>query len=169
MSAIMSQSLLSTRRGLICLGAGQPLVVQLISMPEAVPGSVIVSVLAAPIDHVMPHELAGEMGWMTLPTPFIPGPNAIGRVAAIGSDSTSFQLGQLVMLEPFVRGRGYPEVQILWGLTHLGSPRSKNLINDLWRNGTYAEYTRVPLENCYPLNEKILLGNPAQGGLVFCG
>lgn len=38
---------------------------------------------------------------------------------------------------------------------------------DVWRDGMFAEYTRAPLENCYALNEKILLGDPAEGGLGY--
>jgi threonine dehydrogenase-like Zn-dependent dehydrogenase len=31
----------------------------------------------------------------------------------------------------------------------------------------YAEYAKAPLENCYPLDEKRLLGSPADGGLGY--
>src|SRR2546423_11329993 len=32
---------------------------------------------------------------------------------------------------------------------------------------SYAEYAKAPLENCYPLDEKRLLGSPAEGGLGY--
>jgi len=44
-------------------------------------------------------------------------------------------------------------------------PRAKKLMEDSWRNGMWAEYVRAPLENCHALNEKVLLGSPAEGGL----
>ena len=40
-------------------------------------------------------------------------------------------------------------------------------MKDAWLNGCYADYTRVPLENCYALNEKTFLGSPAEGGLGY--
>jgi threonine dehydrogenase-like Zn-dependent dehydrogenase len=40
-------------------------------------------------------------------------------------------------------------------------------MESFWRNGGSAEYTRVPLENCYLLNEQALLGDPAEGGLGY--
>lgn len=33
-----------------------------------------------------------------------------------------------------------------------------------WRDGTYAEYARLLLENCYALDEARLLGHPGSGG-----
>jgi threonine dehydrogenase-like Zn-dependent dehydrogenase len=35
------------------------------------------------------------------------------------------------------------------------------------RYNSYAEYTKAPLENCYPLDQKRLLGSPADGGLGY--
>jgi NADPH:quinone reductase-like Zn-dependent oxidoreductase len=36
-----------------------------------------------------------------------------------------------------------------------------------WRDSTYAEYVKAPLENCVPLNEKRLTASPAEGGLGY--
>ena len=36
-----------------------------------------------------------------------------------------------------------------------------------WRNSTYANYAKVPLENCFPLDEKLLLGSPSEGGMGY--
>lgn len=36
-----------------------------------------------------------------------------------------------------------------------------------WRDSTYAEYCKVPLENCIALNEKRLLGSIEDGGLGY--
>lgn len=46
-------------------------------------------------------------------------------------------------------------------------PRAKKLMEDSWRDGLWAEYARAPLENCFPLNEKLLLGSPTEGGLGY--
>ncbi|KAJ3903180.1 hypothetical protein F5879DRAFT_960779 [Lentinula edodes] len=37
-----------------------------------------------------------------------------------------------------------------------------------WRDSTYAEYTKFPLENCIPLDEQRLLGPVDAGGLGYC-
>jgi threonine dehydrogenase-like Zn-dependent dehydrogenase len=36
-----------------------------------------------------------------------------------------------------------------------------------WRDATYAEFAKVPLENCYALNEERLLGEVTKGGLGY--
>lgn len=36
-----------------------------------------------------------------------------------------------------------------------------------WRDSTYAEYAKVPLENCTALDEKRLLGPVEDGGLGY--
>jgi threonine dehydrogenase-like Zn-dependent dehydrogenase len=41
------------------------------------------------------------------------------------------------------------------------------LMESAWRDGTYAEYAKLPLENCFPMNEARLLGSPADGGLGY--
>jgi len=53
------------------------------------------------------------------------------------------------MLELLVRGRNNLDVQILWGVEAFdANPSAKKLIEDVWRNGMFAEYTRSPLANC---------------------
>ncbi|KAJ6558028.1 alcohol dehydrogenase [Mycena capillaripes] len=63
------------------------------------------------------------------PTPFVPGSAAIGRVAAVGPDATLLKPGQLVYIDNY------------------------------WRDSTYAEYSKIPLENCVALDESRLLGD----------
>ena len=168
MSDIQSQPLPSTCRALVCPGPGQPLTVQTIPTPDAVPGSAVVRVLASNVEPNTAFVLSGNVPHLSFPSPFVPGARAIGRVAALGADTTSLQVGQLVMLDPFVRGRDNPDVQLLWGFGVFGpDPAAKKLMEGSWRNGMYAEYTRTPLENCYALNEKALLGSPAEGGLGY--
>jgi len=41
------------------------------------------------------------------------------------------------------------------------------LMESSWRDGTYAEYAKLPLENCFPMDEARLLGNPADGGFGY--
>lgn len=46
---------------------------------------------------------------------------------------------------------------------------SKKLMHGEWRDSTYAEYAKVPLENCFPLDEQRLLGKlgSAEDGLGY--
>jgi D-arabinose 1-dehydrogenase-like Zn-dependent alcohol dehydrogenase len=167
MSDNESPNLPSTCRGLVCRAVGQPLNLEFIPTPDAVPGSVVIKVLAATVDHTILEVLKGHNPSLTFPTPFIPGSRCVGRIVATGPDTTSLQVGQLVMTQPFIRGRDDTDVQILWGLSEGASPMSKKLMEDSWRHGVYKEYVRAPLENCYALNEKVLLGSSAEGGLGY--
>lgn len=167
MSDIKSVSLPSTCRGLVCRAVGEPLNVESLPMPDAVPGSVVIKVLAAAVDSTMPELLKGHIPGMTFPSPFIPGARCVGRIVATGPDTTSLRLGQLVMTEAFIRGRDDSDVQILWGLSQGASAMSKKLMEDSWSHGLYKEYAQAPLENCYALNEELLLGSPAEGGLGY--
>ena len=90
-------------RALVCEKKGQPLEVRQIPTPEAVPGSIIVKVLAANLEPNMRKILSGEMGF-GFPEPMVPGARGVGRVALTGPDTTSLSEGQLVLLEPLVRG-----------------------------------------------------------------
>ena len=163
----MSSSLPSTCQALVCQTVGQPLSLESVATPEAVLGSVVVKVIASPVQHNHKNMLSGKIPYMQFPLPMIPGSRAVGRIAAVGVDTTSLEVGQLVLVECFVRGRDNPDVQILWAASQMSSPAAKKFAEDAWRNGLWTEYTRVPLENCYALNERVLLGNPAKGGLNY--
>ena len=102
-----------------------------------------------------------------LPTPSVPGSGAIGRVAAIGADATKLKLGDLVFIDIYIRGRDDYSVRALSGINDGHSEASKRMMRGEWRDSTYAEYARLPLENCFSLNEKRLLGSPAEGGLGY--
>lgn len=155
-----------TCRALICHSPGQ-LSVETIATPDALPGSVVVKVLAALVDPISVQAFAGDVPLAGFPTPFIPGARCVGRVVSTGPDTTSLELGQLVMLDPYIKGRDATDVRIIWGLSSMRSPQSQKLMADSWRHGMFAEYVRAPLENCHALNEKLLLGSPAEGGFGY--
>ncbi|PSS22746.1 hypothetical protein M430DRAFT_98267 [Amorphotheca resinae ATCC 22711] len=168
MSDIKSEPLPSTYRALMCSGVGEPLTIQTLPIPDAVPGSVIVRILASSVHTGIEQMLAGKVAGLSIPTPFVPGTRAIGRVAIAGPDTTSLEVGQLVLLEPFIRGRDDPNVQFLWGFGVFGTnPKALKLMEGTWRDGLFAEYARAPLENCFALDERLLLGSPAAGGLGY--
>lgn len=142
-------------KALVCDGVGQGLTLKNIPTTEVQEGSVIVKVLATVVDANVPRFLNGELGF-TFPSPFVPGTRAIGRVVKLGADTTSLAEGQLVMLEPHIRARDNGDIQVLWGAWEGATPQSKKLMADVWRNSSYAEFVKAPLENCWALNEEIL-------------
>lgn len=82
----------------------------------------------------------------------------IGRIVALGRDATALHHGQLVFVDCVVRARDDPDTTFLLAIHDSGTPGSQKLARDVWRDGTFAEYARLPLENCVPLNEKRLCG-----------
>ncbi|KAJ9143327.1 GroES-like protein [Pleurostoma richardsiae] len=162
----MTQSLPETMKALVCEEVGQPLTLKTLPTPAPTVGSVVVQVLCISSHRSLPAVLSGK-SFFTFPTPLTPGNTAIGRVAAIGQDTTSLAVGQLVMLEAFIRARDNPDIQILWGFFDGLTPESKKFMADNWSMGTYAEYVRAPLENTWALDEKRLCGSPSDGGLGY--
>jgi alcohol dehydrogenase len=83
---------------------GAPLVVRDVPPPALGTGEVIVDVFAARV-----LSYAGEVfgGQRTYPfdLPAVPGPGPIGRVRAIGNDSTKLKVGDWVFCDPTIRAR----------------------------------------------------------------
>ncbi|CRG88330.1 hypothetical protein PISL3812_05359 [Talaromyces islandicus] len=167
----MAASLPPTYRAVVCREYGQPLSFETLQTPVAEPGSAVVKVLATLVDPSEKERLILKQRnvHFSQQPPFIPGNCGVGRVAALGKDATSLKVGQLVILDPFVRGRDDPNSQILRAVYEGPSPSAKQLSHPegLWRDGFWSEYTRTPMENCFPLDEKALLGSPEQGGLGY--
>ncbi|PWY90903.1 putative isopropanol dehydrogenase [Aspergillus heteromorphus CBS 117.55] len=88
--------------------------------------------------------------------PMTPGSTAIGRVFEVGPDAVELKRGQLVFCDVLIRARDNPAVSIMLGIHGGGYPAAEKLMHGPWRNGTYAEFTRLPLENVFPLNEDLL-------------
>lgn len=97
--------------------------------------------------------------------PLIPGFSAIGRVAAVGADATKLKPGDLVYMDCTTRSRDNPSDVFLAGVVDGYTAGSKRLMKDVWRDWTYAEYCRAPLENLAILDERRLLGS--DGGLGY--
>lgn len=134
--------------------------------PQAGPGSAVIQVLAATVLTYSGLVFSGRKPY-PYPTPFVPGLTAIGRIHALGSDATYLQPGQLVYFDCFIQGRDNPDSLILHGLSAGFNAGSNKLMEGEWRDSTYAEYAKVPLENCFPLNENLLLADSASGGMGY--
>ncbi|KAI1335995.1 hypothetical protein F5Y15DRAFT_396425 [Xylariaceae sp. FL0016] len=67
--------------------------------------------------------------------------------------------------DPFVSGSAAIGRVVMVGA---GFDESSNkLMERAWRDGTYTEYSKVPLENCFPLDEARWMGDPSQCGLGY--
>ncbi|OAQ67735.1 alcohol dehydrogenase protein [Pochonia chlamydosporia 170] len=130
--------------------------------PQAGAGSAIIQVLAAGVLTYAGRVYSGQKPY-PYPTPFVPGLSAIGRISEVGPDATSLTPGQLVYFDCFIQGRDDPNSLILHGLSAGFSPASNKLMEGEWRDSTYAEYAKVPLENCFTMNEAVLMGGPGDG------
>ncbi|KAF7979248.1 hypothetical protein HWV62_43228 [Athelia sp. TMB] len=151
-------SIPATHRALVLTSTKEPLAVQTCPTPQPTPGAAVVRVLAANIVSYARSIYDGTRPY-PFPTPFVPGASAIARVAALGSDATSLSVGQLVHIDATVRARDDPNQNIFLLGLHAGmTDGSSKLMHEAWRDGTYREYARVPLENCTPLDEARLLG-----------
>ncbi|KAF4974356.1 hypothetical protein FZEAL_8734 [Fusarium zealandicum] len=162
-------SLPSTMKGLVLHDDNSITLETDLPFPSPTPGSVTLRVLANPSNPNFIHMIRGDEGahQFTQPRPLVPGSNCIGRVVAVGPDAVSLKVGQLVVIEAFVRGRDDTSVNILWTMYDGQTEDSKRLHRDVWRDGSFAEYVRSPLENTYPLDEEALCGPVSEGGLGY--
>jgi threonine dehydrogenase-like Zn-dependent dehydrogenase len=120
--------------------------------PQADPGSAIIRIEAASILSYHRDVYNGTRHY-SFPTPLVGGVSAIGRIAALGPDATSLTEGQLVYIDCVIHARDDPDTLFLSAIHDSGAPGSAKLMRDVWRNGTFAEHAKFPLENCLPLNE----------------
>ncbi|KAI0198816.1 GroES-like protein [Astrocystis sublimbata] len=131
---------------------GSPLRLEQRTMPKADPGSVIVRILESSVLSYQGDIYNGKRRY-PLTTPIVGGCSAVGRVAVAGPDATILAPGQLVWVDCVVRGRDDQNAIYLWGIHEGSSPSSQKLGREIWHDGTFAEFAKVPLENCIPLNE----------------
>lgn len=123
---------------------------------EPIPGTVNVKVLAHSLLSYASSLLAGTMQY-PLALPMTPGGGAIVRIVApLPPDATAIKEGQLAFLDPTVKGRDDGDNSILLGIHGGITPGARKLMDREWRNGTYAECARVPLENVFALDEDLL-------------
>ncbi len=114
----------------------------------------------------MPDIYNGALQY-PLTTPLVIGTSAIGRIAAVGPDATLLTPDQLVYIDCTIRGRDDPDTSSLSGIHGGFTDGSRKLMHGEWRDSTFAEYAKVPLENCHVLDERRLLGKVENGGLGY--
>jgi alcohol dehydrogenase len=131
---------------------GTPLVVKNVPEPKLGSGEVIVDVAASGVLNYSHEVFSGQRQYM-LALPAIPGPSSIGRVRAVGPDSTRLAPGDWVFCDPTVRSRDggdAPDIT-LQGLSARGPGGLK--LQQYFRDGAWAERVRVPTENAIPIGE----------------
>jgi threonine dehydrogenase-like Zn-dependent dehydrogenase len=119
-------------------------------------GDAIVRILAADIVPYMKDVITNKRPYPMI-VPMTPGNTAIARVHEVSPDSVALKPGQLVFCDITIRARDNPSVSTLYGIHGGETSAAQKLMDRVWRNATYAEYTRFPLENLYPLNEDRLI------------
>ncbi|KAK8091018.1 hypothetical protein PG994_000523 [Apiospora phragmitis] len=115
-------------------------------------GNVLVRVEAASLLSYHREIYNGARQYPQLDAPHAGGYSAVGRVAAVGADATALTPGQLVFADCTMRSRdgaGWFLVGVQASLDVGG----RRLNADVYRDGAFAEYWTVPLENCHPLDE----------------
>ncbi|KAF5009903.1 hypothetical protein FDECE_3888 [Fusarium decemcellulare] len=157
-----------THRALVLHSTRDPYDISVVSKatPQAGPGSIVIKVFSAAVLTYADRVYSGKKPY-PYPEPFVLGSSAIGRVAAVGPDATSLKPGQLVFFDCFIEGRDNTNSLILHGLSSGFNPASNKLMDGEWRDSTYAEFSKVPLENCFPIDEARLMGSPVNGGLGY--
>ena len=125
---------------------GSPLTIETVPDPILGTGEVIVDVAASQVLAYANEVLSGARQYL-LELPVIPGPGAIGRVRAVGPDTTRLVPGDWVYCDPTVRSRDdalCPDIT-LQGLSARGEGGLR--LQKYFRHGAWAEQIRVPTEN----------------------
>ncbi|KAJ6000854.1 alcohol dehydrogenase [Penicillium waksmanii] len=94
----------ATCRALVLSAIKETLLLETRPTPQATSGSAVTKILAAAVLYYSRDIYNGTHKY-ELATPSVPGSGAIGRVAAIGPDATRLQVGDLVFIDIYIRGR----------------------------------------------------------------
>ena len=157
----------ATHRALMQDIYGESPTVQEVPTPKPHPGAVVLKVLAAPIISYMRDIYNGNRRY-PYPVPLALGNSAIARVAAVPGDATHLKEGMLVVYDSLIRSRDNPGNDVFLHAIYDGNTEgSKKLFRECWRDGVFAEYVRVPLENVFAIDEERVLGKKAEGGLGY--
>lgn len=124
---------------------GSPLSIEPLPEPVLGTGEVVVDVVAAGVLPYTKEVFRGERRYL-LTLPVVPGVGCIGRVRAVGPDATRLEVGDWVLCDPTVRSRDdalTPDITLQgWSARGDGGLR----LQRYFRDGAFAEQTRVPTE-----------------------
>ena len=148
----MPSTVPSRHRALVFEAVGAGFQVKTLPTPQAEAGSAIVQVLSAGVLSYHREIYDGSRHY-NFPKPIVGGISAIDRIASLGPDAVALQPGQLVFVDCVMRARDDPDSLFMTAIHEGSNERSKKLMRDVWRDGVFAEYAKVPLENCIALDE----------------
>lgn len=151
-------SIPATTKSLVLPAFNEPLTLEKTETPTSVPaGSALVKVLAV---TVRPHNREGFKGksFLHFPLPFAPGTSAVARILTTGPDAATLKPGQLVWVNGRMTARDDPtSTQFVLGLHDNGGEEKTARVFAAWK-GLWRDVAVVPLENCLPLDEDVLVG-----------
>lgn len=136
---------MSTMRAMVFEGAGKPLQLQQVPVPEPASGQVLVRVKACGICRTDLHIIDGELDQPQLP--LIPGHQIVGEVIELGEGVTHLSVGQRV---------GVPWLGSSCGHCEFCNHQQENLCDSAQytgyqRNGGFAEFAVASADFCFPL------------------
>jgi NADPH:quinone reductase-like Zn-dependent oxidoreductase len=142
---------------------GGPEVLQYADVPEPEPrpNEVLVRVRSCALNH-LDLWVRGGLPNVSIPLPHIPGSDVAGEIAKIGSEVSTFRVGQKVVLAPLVSCGKCPAC--IAGLDN----RCRQATNlGYMIDGGCAEFVPVPEVNCLPYPENLSFEEAAAVPLVF--
>lgn len=156
-------------RAIVVHSTSEPPTVDQVPVPWPVHGSAILQILSAGIVSYLRDIYNGRRKY-PFPTPLIPGTSAVGRIVAVGPDAVKLKPGDLVFLDCMVRARDSDDI-FLAAISQGFSEGSTKLMRDVWRDWTFAEYCRAPLESLTLLDEDFLLNKQGYslGQIMYAG
>jgi len=128
----------------------EPLRIETIVRPKVTNRNVLVKVLASRIPAFTQGVVDGSLNYSVPPFPFTPGSGAVGFVEEVADDVLNLTKGQLVIIDPLIQSNYMatkPDA-ILLGWNALTPERHLQM---KYKDGTWAEYVLVPVENVIPL------------------
>jgi len=141
-------------------GPKLPLRLEEVPVPEVGPGDALVQVTAAGLCHTELHFLSGLLDLGV--HPLILGHEVVGRVARVGAGVGQLEPGQRVIIYYYVGCGRCAQCRV----------GEENLCDALQAeygfvsDGGFAEYARVPAQNCVPLPDAI---DDAHAAPIGCG
>jgi zinc-binding alcohol dehydrogenase/oxidoreductase len=120
------------------IGGPQHLRLDDVAIPELSSTEVLVRIRAAALNHRDVFITEGLYPRIELPK--ILGSDGAGEVAGLGANVTALAQGDEVVIDPMLGWGGDPRVWDAQKSSILGMPR----------DGTFAQYVAVPVENVYP-------------------
>ncbi|KAL2432566.1 hypothetical protein ABEF95_013607 [Exophiala dermatitidis] len=152
MSSAAAAPLPEHHRALVLETIEEGFKVKTVPTPRPDAGSAVVRILEAGVLSYHREIYNGERHY-DFPKPIVGGLSAIARIAAVGPDAMVLQPGQLVFMDCVIRACDHPDSMFLIAIHEGMDAESRRLSNEVWRDGAFAQYMKVPLENCVPLDE----------------